>query len=898
MADKNLPLLAKLIERVNALTSAVAAVAKGEGPRGPQGEQGPRGLQGESIVGPKGDSIQGPRGETVVGPPGPAPAHKWNGTKLQFETPDGGWGEAVDLKGAPGKAGAGGGGGVSIGGTDIDDDTASANSTWSSAKISAMLQALNLPPAYLVPESLSSTFTEGVAKTVSLATVSAGSIASVAGVSPPLPEGLTASIVGGALQVAGTAAELSDSALHTIELRLSGGGTLTFALTLEVMVQLDDDVIAYAARVAAAGGTLTSKQTARLTRFAVNAKATGLWDKLLDVGIFADFNSAAVKLKSANGLDAVLNGFLPGDLTSDGLTSDGLKWVNTRVTTAQLSADGGTGSSGMGVFLTREVTQAGYGQIMGTDPGGNPQIALRWLGASDGHVDALLGGSGAATPQITKQRGKIPVGLLQMERTGADFRIYQGGLIAHSANSPISWVGGGGQVGVFAQGGGGNGIAMTIGMYFIDNGTLTDADAMIFSNLCNDLMVGLGRVVPDDRPASLVPIIGQSLALGSQGSPALSTTQPYKNLVIDSVNAGGNIETPVPGYWKDFGLGAQAGSLAPMVELSVETIASGAANTVSRLARNAGMGSTKDMLVYNGAKGATAYAGLKKGTNPYNNLLAVADVVKGPLKLYASGAFAIPAVWCVHGESDVLSGTYGADIRQWQVDYEADLKALTGQSGTIPIFHSQPSSFTSVNNANAATSLVPYQLLAEHEANPTKTVLVCPKYFLRHAEDGTHLIDTDYRTLGEYYGKAHFQLVVAGTPWSPLRPASISRTGAVIDVTFTGNVGTLVLDNTTVTDPSGNNTYGFEYSDSAGGDKYTRIASVAVLSADVIRVTLTDDPSANTGKTLRYAFTGTAGNSGGPTTGPRGCLRDSDTTVGQSGVALPNWCVHFSKAMA
>lgn len=42
---------------------------------------------------------------------GPMPAHRWKGTQLQFERPDGEWGESVDLqgdKGPPGRDGIGG----------------------------------------------------------------------------------------------------------------------------------------------------------------------------------------------------------------------------------------------------------------------------------------------------------------------------------------------------------------------------------------------------------------------------------------------------------------------------------------------------------------------------------------------------------------------------------------------------------------------------------------------------------------------------------------------------------------------------------------------------------------------------------------------------------------------
>ena len=46
-----------------------------------------------------------------VGPPGPAgpmPDHRWQGAALQFEKPDGDWGEAVNLRGPAGRNGSNG----------------------------------------------------------------------------------------------------------------------------------------------------------------------------------------------------------------------------------------------------------------------------------------------------------------------------------------------------------------------------------------------------------------------------------------------------------------------------------------------------------------------------------------------------------------------------------------------------------------------------------------------------------------------------------------------------------------------------------------------------------------------------------------------------------------------
>lgn len=98
------------------------------GPQGPQGATGERGLRG--YKGPRGrdgqpgkqgptgaTGAQGPRGEKgdkgdpgPQGPPGEkgdTPKHKWAGTKLQFQNPDGTWGKPVDLQGPKGDPGGG-----------------------------------------------------------------------------------------------------------------------------------------------------------------------------------------------------------------------------------------------------------------------------------------------------------------------------------------------------------------------------------------------------------------------------------------------------------------------------------------------------------------------------------------------------------------------------------------------------------------------------------------------------------------------------------------------------------------------------------------------------------------------------------------------------------------------
>lgn len=57
------------------------------------------------------DGKKGDKGDT-----GPMPGHEWQGTKLRFEKPDGGWGELVELRGPKGARGDRGPGGQGSGG--------------------------------------------------------------------------------------------------------------------------------------------------------------------------------------------------------------------------------------------------------------------------------------------------------------------------------------------------------------------------------------------------------------------------------------------------------------------------------------------------------------------------------------------------------------------------------------------------------------------------------------------------------------------------------------------------------------------------------------------------------------------------------------------------------------
>lgn len=361
---------------------------------------------------------------------------------------------------------------------------------------------------------------------------------------------------------------------------------------------------------------------------------------------------------------------------------------------------------------------------------------------------------------------------------------------------------------------------------------------------------------------SLILSTGQSLSLGSLGTPALSTSQSYGNLMLDG------------------------SSLVPLIESSVESISSAMANGIS--ADTIG-DYYRTVVAKHGTAGA-AYVSLKKGTAAYQNGMTQAATTKTAVEALGK-TLRVIGVTVIHGESDFLAGnsdSYESYLEEWQSDYETDVKAITGQSGTIPLFTDQMSSHTGYSTA---TSSLPIAQLAASESNPGKIILVTPKYFFDYA-DHAHLVNTSYRLLGEYYGKVMQKVVVEGETWKPLSPEDVVRNGNIIYATFNVPEAPITFDTSTILEATN---YGFEYFDNSSS---ASISSVEIYDTDTVKITLNTTPTGS-GQKLRYAYTGTAGATpGGQVAGSiKGNLRDSDPTISLSGNYLYNWSVQFDEAI-
>jgi hypothetical protein len=369
---------------------------------------------------------------------------------------------------------------------------------------------------------------------------------------------------------------------------------------------------------------------------------------------------------------------------------------------------------------------------------------------------------------------------------------------------------------------------------------------------------------------------GQSLSVGAT-STAVTLTQPYANTTfVTGVQSGGTGLT----------------SFVPLKETTVETMSSSFASLVTKMARETVLvgqpaGQTShDLVVSVHGVGGIAYSGLKKGTVAYANGIAQAQAGHD-LALAAKKSYVVRAVTNVHGETDSQNNNaaYEANLVEWQNDYQTDVTAITGQTEAIPMFETQFSSWTRLAGM-PATNIITNQQLSAHVNNPGKIILVGAKYHLPYFTDGVHLTSDGYKHMGEDYAKVYRHVILEGKTWEPVRPMTITRSGAVVTVKMHVPAPPLVIDTTLVTDPGKN---GFEWTD--GSASPPTIASVALSGPDTVVITLSATPGAN--GHLRYAFTGISGALGGPTTGPRGNLRDSDATPSRDGFKLYNWCVHF-----
>lgn len=393
---------------------------------------------------------------------------------------------------------------------------------------------------------------------------------------------------------------------------------------------------------------------------------------------------------------------------------------------------------------------------------------------------------------------------------------------------------------------------------------------------------------------------GQSLAVGEHGRPLKSKVQPYGNLKLSTGTLPWPVDPADPSLvmvplTEPVGRAAPTYPSAWPENIAGETMHSSMGNQISSLALTMAnrdyvsvqgeFGENGQCLVYlrknpetKGVNGRAFQATLVE-TQAITRLAAAAG------KRYGVGAIAI-----VHGECDAANPSYQSDLVQLWMDYNTDLRAITGQTDGIPMLVSQQNS----TDDRSASTLAQWRIGVEH---PGDFVCVGPKYQYP-SDDGTHLTGDGYRQLGEKFGQVFFERVAMGRAWQPLQPLAVARAGRVISVRFHVPVSPLVWDS--VLQPPHQKAAtewalgkGFEVR--AGARNVVISSAEIVVATDTVEITVSEDLPA-TDVTISYALYGEAIPRTTPSVGTRrwGLLRDSDPFVGSSTqLAQANYAVAF-----
>ncbi|WP_339429514.1 sialate O-acetylesterase [Pseudomonas taetrolens] len=383
----------------------------------------------------------------------------------------------------------------------------------------------------------------------------------------------------------------------------------------------------------------------------------------------------------------------------------------------------------------------------------------------------------------------------------------------------------------------------------------------------------LGKFAAYIRKLLHIPSHGQSLSLGTH-SAVFTTQYVVANRVFTTALGLRQSDT------------LQAVALDPASVLPLKPLVSTLQETphtqlCASLARHRDVPADAGVIGSCHGVGATTIQNLYKGSVSYANLMTTVAQCKAYATARGYG-YEVPFVDWIQGEANTngSQGAYLTALLLLQSDLTTDIGAISGQPN-IPLVLCQMSSWTT---KNVTTSYVPHEQLQAALENPTKFICAGPKYWLDYHTDGVHLTGKGSVQLGAMH-RAPAAAAIARKTWLPTHCTKAVRNGATVTLTFFTPEGPLVSDTFNVSDP-GN--LGIRWIDSA----YSATVSSAQVNADnTVTVTLSAVPTGAAQK-IGIADLGIAGALGGPMTGPRSCLRDSNTERDPLGSPFYNWACH------
>jgi hypothetical protein len=336
--------------------------------------------------------------------------------------------------------------------------------------------------------------------------------------------------------------------------------------------------------------------------------------------------------------------------------------------------------------------------------------------------------------------------------------------------------------------------------------------------------------------------------------------------------------------------GGQLGTLAYPANIDGQTQASPIANEFSQK-----MPGFVSAISVTGQAGQSFSVICKGGSgNAWAKMLYEVTALKN-LAIAASKTYKVGPHFLIHGENDATNTGYKANLLQYVVDLQTDLKPISGQPEDVPLILSQQNSFPFDLSGECLSSQYQFEVARDHPL----IYLAAPTYqykFLPQASpnsgSGVHRDAWSVRREGIKLNQVATLVWAFGLEWTGLVPRSISAFKNRIRIQLYVPFGPLRLDPNIVQPDTMNGSpnpwvagKGFEVADASNNP--IPINGVYIVANNEIEIVI---PNGYTAAQVRYAWAINYVPSGiapyptvcpaGRDTGRRGSLCDSDPYQG------------------
>lgn len=388
-----------------------------------------------------------------------------------------------------------------------------------------------------------------------------------------------------------------------------------------------------------------------------------------------------------------------------------------------------------------------------------------------------------------------------------------------------------------------------------------------------------------------IPVYGQSLALGEEAIritdfDTLATATNHMVLTENLDEKFGYLsETPFKQWVKKV-----VNDRHRAFELSVY----GMAEVVSAHLKEKGYGDSLLISTFPGGQGASGIGEIGKGTKAYKKFL---DEIEGAYQKAQDNGwnFIVPAFCWMQGEDDIVwvkSKNYKKDLKQFQLDFNRDVKAITKQRQDVVCISYQTNCLTlskdfNENHFNSREMGIPQGQL-DLIREDSLFMGSGPTYPYSFVDDRVHIDGLSQKRLGYLTGLSVIRLLES-KPSTGLLPTDFKVSGDTVLVKFNVPAPPLVLDTNAVK-------YAANYGFSVINSKNENILQKVILKNNVLKLYCKQSPS---GAKVRYAVNGMKDKSGFKQ-GPRGNLRDSQgaalsATIRKNSYPLHNWAYQFDQ---